>query len=438
MRTGSASLVDRRLAEAAGGIEGQSVALLEELVAAAGAGRQAVDSLIEEYMRRLGCNVDAIDYVPGEIPMFGELAAAQVDATRPERCIVGRVPGAGGGRSLLLFAHPDVEPFHEGKSRHATPFRPALRAGRLHGWGVADDLAGIVMLLQSLAVLRAAGLGPGGDLALVSAPSKAHRRGIAAALHDGLMADAAVYLHPAESGHGLDEIKALSPGQIEFLITVTGQAPATGEPAHTAFAHHAVSAFEKALVAAAALRDLDRRRGETVRHPRLEHAVGRSTNIMLSHCRFGSESSLARMAGECRIGGAVSLIPGELPGDVMATVEAAVRAGAAADSWLSARPPEIAWLSATNGAETACEQPIYRTVEAVLRDLGAKPAVNPLHTSSDIRHPIVQRGIPTVGFGPLCGGLVMAGNADEWVDAGDLRRAVLATAAVIAAWCGLR
>jgi hypothetical protein len=30
----------------------------------------------------------------------------------------------------------------------------------------------------------------------------------------------------------------------------------------------------------------------------------------------------------------------------------------------------------------------------------------------------------------------MAGGADEWVDADDLQRAIAATAALVAGWCG--
>jgi acetylornithine deacetylase len=55
-----------------------------------------------------------------------------------------------------------------------------------------------------------------------------------------------------------------------------------------------------------------------------------------------------------------------------------------------------------------------------------------MHTGSDIRHPMVQKGIPTIGLGPLCGDLSQNGRHDEWVDAEDYLRAV-AVAALLAA-----
>ena len=243
------------------------------------------------------------------------------------------------------------------------------------------------MLVMGLRLLRTAGLRPNGDLLLVSAPSKKHRRGIAAALHHGLSADAAVHLHPAESGRGLDEIKAYAPGQLEFMITVRGREPDTLEPAQTAFAHLAVCAFDKMMVIAEALREFNLRRGRQIVRSTIDKAIGRSTNLILSRCTFGSDAALSRMAMSCRLSGAMNLVPGERLDDVMATV--------------------------------------------------ATPRVNPRPKSSVIQNPVVQKGMPTVDFGPLCGGLIMAGKADEWVDVADHHRAVCATGLLIADWCGV-
>jgi acetylornithine deacetylase/succinyl-diaminopimelate desuccinylase-like protein len=65
------------------------------------------------------------------------------------------------------------------------------------------------------------------------------------------------------------------------------------------------------------------------------------------------------------------------------------------------------------------------------------PEINPLHTSSDIRNPMVQSGIPCVGLGPLCGDLTQNGGRDEWVDEADYRRGVAVVAALITLWCGV-
>ena len=432
----SASQPFEAIRNSAEAMEQENLELLRTLISAGKEGRAAIDRVVETAMEAAGCVVERLDYLPAEVPLVDEFAAGQVASSSKERCLIGRLSGSADGRSLLLFAHPDVEPFTDQPAWRTDPFVPTVRDGRLHGWGVADDLAGIAMLVQSVRLLRQAGLGPLGDLLLVSAPSKRHRRGIAAALHHGLGADAAIYLHPAESGRGLDEIKAYAPGQLEFMITVRGREPDTAEPAHTAFAHRAVSPFDKMIPIAEALRDLDRERGRQLHHPIIDEAIGRSTNLMLSHCSFGQDSTLSRITPVCRLGGAMSLIPGEKLDEVMKTVELAVDAAARRDRWLCDNPPGIDWLSGVSAAETDETSALYRCVAGTLRRLGAAPRVNPLHTSSDIRNPIVQKAMPTVGFGPLCGGLTMAGRADEWVDVADFHRSILATALMIAEWCG--
>ncbi len=425
-----------RIAKASTASKAASLALLERLVVAGKSGSPAVEAVLRLAMEEVGCETDVLSYDPRAVPVIDEFAAADVATHGRESCLTGRIGSRAGGRSLLLFAHPDAEDFRSEPVWQTDPFAPHCRDGRIYGWGVADDLAGLAIMVQSIAVLRRADLQPAGAVTLVSSPSKQHRRGISAALHQGVTADAAVYLHPAESGRGLDEIKAFAPGQLEFMITVQGRAPATSEPAHTAFAHAAENPFDKALIVAGALKRLDADRGKQITHPRLQTAIGRSANLMLSFCEFGDGNELSHIAESCRLGGAMTLVPGENLSNVMAAVESAVRAASEQDTWLNEYPPHIAWLSGVTAAETPQDSPLYEVVAKALIELGANPQVNPLHTSSDIRNPVVQKGIPTVGFGPLCGGLTMSGEADEWVDIDSFIRAIAATAEVIMAWCG--
>jgi acetylornithine deacetylase len=58
-----------------------------------------------------------------------------------------------------------------------------------------------------------------------------------------------------------------------------------------------------------------------------------------------------------------------------------------------------------------------------------------LHTSSDIRNPIVQKGIPTLGFGPICGNLTMSNETNEWLDLEDYFKALCITAEIVTTYC---
>jgi acetylornithine deacetylase len=60
-----------------------------------------------------------------------------------------------------------------------------------------------------------------------------------------------------------------------------------------------------------------------------------------------------------------------------------------------------------------------------------------MHTSSDIRNPMVQKGIPTVGLGSLGGDLTQNHSHDEWIDIDDYVRSVKVAAGIIARWCGV-
>lgn len=413
------------------------VVFLQELIRAQRGGEAAVQKLVADAARGLGCIVETVRYRPGDVPMVAEFAAAQAIDDGERESVVATFKGSGEGRSVIFFAHPDGEPVANTGAWQRDPFAGIVENGRIYGWAVADDLSGVAILVQGLQEALAAGRKPAGDVILASTPSKRHARGVSALLHGGLNADAAVYLHPAESGVGMREIKAFASGLLEFRITVEGRLPDTNEISHTAFAHRAVNPLDKLWMIHRALQALDARRAAAIRHPALQEAIGRSTNLLVSHIGAGSDGVFARVAPEAVLAGSLSFPPSETLAGVQAEVEAALREAATRDDWLKDHPPRLEWLSGVTGAEVSVDDPLYRLVaDAIVRITGQPPHVNPLHTSSDIRNPIVQAGIPTVGLGPLGGDLTQNGLHDEWVDVEDYRRAVKVAGAIITGWCG--
>ena len=219
----------RVIAAAAAG-EAGSLAFLRALIRAGETGESAVQEAVARAAAALDCDVETLSYSPSDVPMIEEFAGTAAIEPGERRCVTARRRGSGGGRSLVFFAHPDSEPPSDlGRWRHG-PFAGEIDDGRLYGWGVADDLAGMAVMVEALRVVKAAGLAPRGDVVIASTPSKRHARGVSALLHAGLSADAAVYLHPAESGMGMGEVKAFASGQVEFRILVDGKAPPTTEP----------------------------------------------------------------------------------------------------------------------------------------------------------------------------------------------------------------
>ncbi len=415
-------------------MRGAALDLLGELVAAQSHGEAAVQTVIADRLRAIGCTVDEVEYDPGAVPVRGEFARDDARNAEHRRAVVGRLPGDEAQASLLLFAHPDGEPTGDVSAWSRDPFTGALDGERYYGWGVADDLAGCAAAV--LALEEVAGLEGRGTVQFASTPSKRYARGVAALLHKGLTADAALYLHPAESGLGMGEIKALASGQLEFRITVRGRLPETTEPGHTAFSHLAVNPIDKAVLIHTALYALAERRAARIRHPLIEAEVGRATNLHIASIRCGDMTKLSRLEETCEMGGALSFPPGETLAEVQAEVEAAIEEAADGDVWLREHPPEIVWLTGVTGAEVASDHPLYTvSAAAVSRITGREPQVNPMHTSSDIRNPPVEAGIPCVGLGCLGGDLSQNGRHDEWVDADDFVRMVEVTSAIVADWC---
>jgi acetylornithine deacetylase len=233
------------------------------------------------------------------------------------------------------------------------------------------------------------------------------------------------------------EIKAVASGQLEFRIEVSGQAPDTSEPGHTAFSHLAQNPIDKALVVRDALMALADDRAKRIRHPLIEAEVGRATNLHVSRIVCGEMRRFSRIEDSCTLGGALSFPPGETLDEVKAEIAGAVDRAAAADEWLRQHPPEITWITGVTGAEVPADHPLYRTAAAaVSRITGDAPHVNPMHTSSDIRNPMVEAGIPCVGLGCLGGDLSQNDRHDEWIDLADFHRMVDVTAAIVADWCG--
>ncbi len=415
-----------------------SIALLRDLIAAQSGGEAAVQDVVSRRLRAAGCTVAAHDYDPAEVEVKGEFALDAARATERRTAIVGTLEGDPGLPSLLMFAHPDGEPIGDTSDWRHDPFAGEIDGGRLYGWGVADDLAGCAAAVLAIEK-AAAGNIPLGRTVFASTPSKRYARGVAALLHGGLTADASLYLHPAESGVGMREIKAVASGHIEFRVTVTGRAPDTTEPGHTAFSHLGENPVDKALVVRAALMDLAEARAARVRHPQIEAVVGRSTNIMVSRIATGEMRRLARFEQTCTLGCAVSFPPGETLGDIRAEITEAVNGAAARDPWLKHHPPEIVWVTGVTGGEVSADHPLYLTAAgAVSRITGDAPHVNPMHTSSDIRNPIVEAGIPCVGLGCLGGDLSQNDRHDEWIDVADFARMVDVTVAIVTDWCGGR
>lgn len=413
------------------------VDVLQTLVRVSRDGEAATQQHVARRLKELGGRVETISHRPGRLDPAYELAGPGAADSAKYISVIGQWSGSGQGRTLLLFAHPDSEPVAGTEAWHFDPFAAEIKNGRLYGWGVADDLLGIAAMLAGVEALLAAGQQPAGPVILASTPSKRHVRGILAVLDQGYEADGAVYLHPAESGAGLQDVKATTLGILQFRIKVLGQPPGTQEPNHTPFYHLAVDPIAKVWVIYQALQLLAAERARKIDHPAIAAAVGQATNLQVAYLKGGQEQTLHRVSSEAVLAGSVTFPPNEKMADVQTQIIEAVATAAQGDPWLSQHPPQLEWLMGTSGVEVPTDSLLYQTVHQAIRAVtGLEPAVHPLHTASDIRHPLLYKGIPTVGFGSLAGNLTQAGYCNEWIDVEDYISMVKVVASIITEWCG--
>ena len=113
---------------------------------------EASAEAVAELLRRAGMNQVDILRVP--VPGTGQPGAPAVVAHRP---------GPPGSRTVLLYAHHDVQPPGDTEGWVSAPFEPTERDGRLYARGAADDKAGICVHVAALRALGEA-LGTGAHL----------------------------------------------------------------------------------------------------------------------------------------------------------------------------------------------------------------------------------------------------------------------------------
>ena len=414
----------------------QYVDVLRELLAKSAENEEALQLEIAQRFAGLGCQVESISSEPNRFVLASDFAPPG-NVPEPDRVsVVASQPGTGEGRSLLVFAHPDGEPVTDTSRWQHDPFAGTIKNGRMYGWAIADDLSGVVAMICAQDAIQSAGLELSGQVIYASTVSKRRAQGIYAVLERGYHADAAIYLHPAESGYGLADIKARASGILRFRLTVPGQLPDTGEPTHTPFSHLSINPIDKAWLVYQAITELDEQRAQQIHHPAYKE-IGRSTNLHITHIEAGEAARPGRVAVTATMTGALAFPPNEDLADVQRAVEAVVQAVNDNDPWLRTNPILLEWLQGISSIEVSQDSAIYQTVAAAIHGVtGITPSVQSLHAASEIRTPNLYSGIPTIGFGPLSGDNVQSGGSDEWVSVDDFINMVEVVAKVIVDWCG--
>ncbi|MEJ8668186.1 dipeptidase [Streptomyces sp. MS1.AVA.1] len=82
---------------------------------------------------------------------------ALLDTPDGAQSVYGYLPGPAGAKTVLLYAHYDVQPPLDEAAWHTPPFELTERDGRWYGRGAADCKGGLIMHLLALRALKADG-----------------------------------------------------------------------------------------------------------------------------------------------------------------------------------------------------------------------------------------------------------------------------------------
>ena len=345
-------------------------------------------------------NPDLVSDAPGERAITEHVSevlvghGVSVSAVGPtgRPSLFCRVPGTGGGRSLLLYAHTDTV----GVAGMATPFAPEIRDGALHGRGAYDMKASLAVILRIAA--EAAARPCAGDLYLM----------IAADEESGSLGTEAVLNEITRRGLRIDACVVTEPSDLRLMLGhrgfATGVITTRGRAAHTARRDEGVDAIAMMARVVVGLEELDARLNSGPGHPLLGHSA-----VVASLVRGGSE--LFTYPAECRAEFVWRMLPGETRAALTVEIEAIFAALKARDPRFDASLAWGLWREPMLAAEDA-------PIVGALRAAAGQPAecAAPWWTDAAL---IQAAGIPTVIFGPAGGGIH---SVDEWVDLDSLAR----------------
>jgi len=245
--------------------------------------------------------------------------------------VVARLPGSGGGRSLLLNAHTDVVPVGDPRAWTSPPFAPTFRGTgderRLVGRGACDMKGGLAAACLAVAAVSAAarsGARLAGDVLLAPVVGEEDGGlGTYGVLRRGWRADGCVIPEPT----ALDLVAA-NAGALTFRLTLRGRST------HASRRTEGVSVLDHLPTVLQALRALEERRNTSV-DPLL---AGWPLAYPLSIGRVSAGDWASSVPDLLVAEGRYGVALGEPVDEARAAFEAAVAAACAGDPWLAAHP----------------------------------------------------------------------------------------------------
>jgi acetylornithine deacetylase len=389
--------------EAVDGERKSMLALLQDLVRIPSLGGLPDEVAIQRRMMDLlsgfGLEMDA-----WELPLLELVAAPDFPGVEVERThalgLVARLPGTGGGPTLMFNGHVDVVPPGDlaAWTEH-DPFSGTIADGRLFGRGACDMKGGLVAAVWAVRALQRAEVRLAGDVLLASVVGEEDGGlGSYGLLRRGWTADACVIPEPT----GLDIVPATA-GALTFRLRIRGRAT------HASRRAEGESALEHFWPVWQRLQTLEHERNAQVDPLFGRWAIPYALSIGVVRSGDWASSVPDLLVAEGRLGVAVD----EATAHARAQFEAALADVSETDGWFVEHPVEVEWWGGqfASGRLPVGSNLVERVRSAHRAAGGARePEVWGAPYGSDLRLLSGIGSIPTVHYGPGDAGLAHGPN----------------------------
>jgi acetylornithine deacetylase len=355
-----------------------------------GAGEAEAARFTAETLARLGLVVESYEMAPGRWN------------------VIGRLPGKGHGRSLLLNAHLDTV----GVAGMAEPFSGTVVNGRLYGRGSLDMKGSLAAMLGVAKAIVDSGETLGGDLLVTAVADEEYSSIGTEHLVQTVTADAAIVTEPTDL-----KLCRAHRGYIWFDVETFGRAAHGSRFQEGIDANMRMGRF---------LAELDKL--EQALRGRPPHPLAGPPSLHAARLHGGSEISI--YAAHCRLQVERRTIPGESVEQATAELQAIIDRLAAAD------PAFQATVNATFARyplAVSAEAPIVQAVAQAGAGVVGQPLDHIGQTFWTDAALLADAGIETVILGPTGQGLH---SAEEWVEVQSLHELAQILVETAVLWSG--
>ena len=395
-------------------------ALLKELIrvrSISGEPATEAQAVVKAYLAKLPYRIEESADRPGLYESHPEFMPPDPPSDGPFVNVVGW-PKKFTHRQFAMFSHIDTHIIEEGWQ--TDPFDPKMVGTRLYGLGTSDDKGGVAAMLVAAKALAKAdialpvvmslhgkGGGSRGSLPVFERISKTNHT-----------IGGVLYVHPAETGRGLDDIKNAVQGILDLQLTVTGW---RGEPMEVGSIDSA--AWEDGGNAVDVCWQL-------INHLRDSVFKGVNVNVGIVNGgdRIGSVADKAVLTFRLKFEGDYTWA--KLLADAKEQIAEHLKTIPASENAYKVSLDTIGYRTNPGAASWNAEK--SKILRQAIRDItGKNPNAYPNHYAGDIRYPIRLLDVPAYGIGSLGGNFY---GSNEWVDMDDLVRLVAVLIQTITNW----